>query len=178
MAIARTVWGFIEQRDQRFMRRMQRWRAPRAIRAWMLLASRLGDGWLWYAVGIAILLFGGDEHRRAFACGGTAVLVSILVFKVLKGISKRRRPCEIEPHCWATVSSRDQFSFPSGHAMTASAIAVCLGHFYPGWEIFLVLIAASIAASRIVLGMHFLTDVTVGCLIGAGLGYGSLYLFT
>jgi undecaprenyl-diphosphatase len=177
MTIARAVWSYIEQGDHRFMRRMQRWRAPWAIRAWMLWATRLGDGWLWYAVGMA-LLFGGERHLRAFACGGTAALAAILVFKGLKEISKRQRPCEIEPHCWARVTSRDEFSFPSGHSMTACAIAVCLGHFCPGWEAPLLLVTASIAASRIVLGMHFLTDVMVGCVIGVGLGYGSVCLFT
>jgi undecaprenyl-diphosphatase len=177
MAVARAVLGFIEERDQRFMRRMQRWRAPRPIRAWMLLATRLGDGLVWYAVGIVVLCFGGQQHLRAFACGGSAALVGILVFKVLKGVSRRQRPCEIEPHCWAMVAPTDEFSFPSGHTMTACAITICIAHFYPAWELSLVVLAASIAASRIVLGMHFLSDVLAGAMIGAVLGFGSLYLF-
>jgi undecaprenyl-diphosphatase len=144
----------------------------------MLLASRLGDGWLWYSLGVVVLLF-GDEHRyHAFAAGGTAALAGILVFRTLKGISKRRRPCEIEPHCWAFISPPDRFSFPSGHSMTSCAMAVAVGHFYPQCQIPLFACAASIAASRIILGMHFLTDVMVGLLIGGALGYAAVCLFT
>ena len=48
MAVAKTVWGFIENRDHRVMHRLNNWRAPRWIRFWMLSATRMGDGWLWY----------------------------------------------------------------------------------------------------------------------------------
>ena len=41
MAVARNVWGFIERRDHRVMRRMNRWRAPRWVRYWMITATRL-----------------------------------------------------------------------------------------------------------------------------------------
>jgi undecaprenyl-diphosphatase len=176
MAVARAVLDFIEERDLRFMRRMQRWQAPWAVRTWMLWATRLGDGGLWYALGIVLLLFGGQQHLRAFACGGSAALTAVLVFKLLKGVSKRQRPCEIEPHCWAMVTPTDEFSFPSGHTMTACAITVCLSHFYPGLESTLLLLTVSIAASRVVLGMHFLSDVLAGALIGTALGYGAVFL--
>ena len=56
--------GFIERRDQRLMRRVNGWYAPRWVRLWMMAATRAGDGWLWYSIGVLILLFGG-EHRGA-----------------------------------------------------------------------------------------------------------------
>jgi len=177
MAVTRNVWGFMERRDHRLMRRVHRWRAPRWIRIWMIVATRLGDGWLWYGLGLAMLLFGGEERFQAFAASGTAALASILLFHELKRVSKRRRPCHIERHCWATLTPPDQFSFPSGHSMTAYAIAIAAGHFYP-WALgALLFVAASIAISRIMLGMHFLTDVMVGALLGTGLGYIALVLF-
>ena len=57
MTVARSLWGYIERRDQRLMRRMNRWRAPRWIRIWTITVTRLGDGWIWYALGF--LLLGG-----------------------------------------------------------------------------------------------------------------------
>ena len=56
MASAKDVWGYIENRDHRVMRRMNRWKAPRWIRYWMLAATRMGDGWLWYSLGAMLLL--------------------------------------------------------------------------------------------------------------------------
>jgi undecaprenyl-diphosphatase len=71
----------------------------------------------------------------------------------------------------------DQFSFPSGHSITAFTIAVCVGLFYPQLQDALLLVAVSIAASRVVLGMHFLSDVLAGSAIGAALGFASFHLF-
>ena len=177
MAVARTVWGYIEQRDLRLMRRLHRWRAPRPIRILMLMMSRLGNGWLWYSLGIFILVCGGQNRYRAFFAGALSAVVAILIFQRIKPFSRRRRPCEIEPHCWAVITPPDRFSFPSGHAMTSFAIAAAVGSFYPQALPCLLAVAALIAISRIVVGMHFLTDIVVGALLGALIGYLSVWLF-
>jgi undecaprenyl-diphosphatase len=177
MAVARGVLGYIEQRDLRLMRRLHRWRAPRPIRIFMLMMSRLGNGWLWYSLGILVLICGGHDRYRAFFAGMLSALVAILIFQRVKPLSRRRRPCEIEPHCWAVISPPDRFSFPSGHAMTSFAIAVAVGSFYPQYQPCLLAVAASIALSRIIVGMHFLTDVVVGGMMGALIGYLAFWLF-
>jgi undecaprenyl-diphosphatase len=170
MAVARNVWGFIERRDHRLMRRLNRWRAPRWIRYWMLTATRLGDGWIWYSTAILLLLFGGPQRFAAVSSAALAAIVGVIVFKALKRLSQRPRPCQIEPHCWSKVLPPDKFSFPSGHTMTASSVALVLTYFYPSLEIALIFLALSIALSRIVLGMHFLSDVLAGIVLGAALG--------
>ncbi len=177
MAVARNVWGFIERRDHRLMRRMNRWRAPRWIRIWMIAATRLGDGWIWYSTAILLLLFGGPQRFAAVASAALASVVGIAVFKALKRLSQRPRPCQIEPHCWSKVLPPDKFSFPSGHTMTASSVALVLTYFYPSLELALIFLALSIALSRIVLGMHFLSDVLAGIILGVALGCCSLTTF-
>ncbi len=178
MAVTKTVWGFIEQKDMGLMRRMNRWRPPRWVRLWMLLVSRLGDGLLWYVLGLLLLCFGGQQGFHAFVAGAVASIAAIALFSKIKPLSRRRRPFQIEPHCWAIITPPDKFSFPSGHAMTSFAIAASVSHFYPDLQVCLLFSAVSVAASRIVLGMHFLTDVVVGALIGAGLGLLSVWLLT
>lgn len=163
--------GFILRRDYSLMRRANNWPAPRWTRAYVVSATRAGDGWLWYAMGLAILLFGGEDRFAALGSAGTAAVLSILLFIGVKRFAGRRRPCEIEPHCWATLLPPDQFSFPSGHTMTAFAVALPLSLYYPNLTIGLLFCAISIAMSRILLGMHFLSDVIAGALIGTGLGY-------
>lgn len=143
----------------------------------MVVATRMGDGWLWYATGIAVLLWGGRTRFAAIGSAGLAVLSGILVFLLLKRVSHRQRPCDLEPHCWASILPPDQFSFPSGHTITAFAIALTLGAFYPDFQLALLLVAVSIAASRIILGMHFLSDVLAGSVIGVSLAYVFLCLF-
>lgn len=177
MAVARTLWGYIERRDYRLMRRMNRWRAPRWIRIWMITATRLGDGWIWYALGFMLLAYGGPRRFSAVAAAGAAAILGILVFKALKRLSQRPRPCQIEPHCWSKVLPPDRFSFPSGHTMTAFSIAVVISFFYPSLEGMLFFMALSIAVSRIVLGMHFLSDVLAGVVLGVALGCGAITAF-
>jgi len=169
---------FIATRDHKLMRKVNKWPAPRWVRRLAIMATRAGDGWLWYLTGLFVLLLGGAERFTAVAAAGSAALVGIGLFMSLKKLSGRKRPCEIEPHCWATLLPPDQFSFPSGHTITAFAVAIALGEFYPTLLPVLLLCALCIATSRILLGMHFLSDVVVGALLGTGLALTSHSLFT
>jgi undecaprenyl-diphosphatase len=169
---------FIDMRDQRLMRRVNRWPAPRWIRVWMICATRGGDGWFWYGLGLIILLFGGAARFLAVGAAALASGVGIVIFLKLKKATGRRRPCALEPHCWATLLPPDQFSFPSGHTITACAVAVSLSCFYPGLAVALLFCTVCVAASRILLGMHFLGDVLAGAVIGTTLAYGAVALVT
>jgi undecaprenyl-diphosphatase len=163
--------SLITRGDHSLMRLANNWAAPRWLRFYALLATRAGDGWLWCAIGLAILCFGGEDRFRALAATGISSAVSILLFLWLKRFAARPRPCQIEPHCWATLLPPDQFSFPSGHTMTAFAVTIPMALFYADLTAGLLFCAFSIALSRILLGMHFLSDVIAGACIGAGIGY-------
>jgi undecaprenyl-diphosphatase len=176
LEIAQTMLTYIVHRDQRLMRRVNRWNAPRWIRVWMLLATRGGDGWLWYAMGAMILLFGDGDRFRAVGAAAIAVAVGIALFLRLKKLTGRKRPCAYEPHCWAKLLPPDQFSFPSGHTITAFSVAVSLSVFYPELAVGLLFCAISVATSRILLGMHFLSDVLAGATIGTGLAYAAVWV--
>jgi undecaprenyl-diphosphatase len=178
MTAHHTMLQFIATRDHKLMRKVNKWPAPKWIRLWAIAATRAGDGWVWYLSGLAILLFGGDDRIPAVAAAGSAAIVGVGIFTLLKKLSGRKRPCELEPHCWATVLPPDRFSFPSGHTITAFAVAISLGSFYPDLLVPLLVCAVSIAASRILLGMHFLSDVVVGALLGCGLAVTSHSLFS
>ncbi len=61
--------------------------------------------------------------------------------------------------------------------MTAFSIALVVSYFYPALEGTLFFVAFSIAVSRIVLGMHFLSDVLAGIVLGVALGCASITAF-
>ena len=167
---------FIAHRDHSLMRRINRWPAPRWIRIWMMCATRGGDGWLWYGMGLVVLLFGGPDRFLALAAAGAAAAGGITLFLRLKKATGRKRPCALEPHCWARLLPPDQFSFPSGHTITAFAVAVSLSMFYPSLTLGLLFCAFSVALSRILLGMHFLSDVLAGAVIGSTIAWASVWL--
>jgi undecaprenyl-diphosphatase len=176
--IAADVLEFIATQDHRLMRCFQRWSAPRWVQLWMLMATRGGDGWAWYTLGIAILIWGGRPRYAAVAAGSLASAAGIVIFRILKKKIGRQRPSCLESHCWASLLPPDQFSFPSGHSITAFAVAVPVALFYPSLSGVLLFCAVSVALSRLVLGMHFLSDVIAGSSIGAALGYCAFWIFS
>jgi len=178
VTVRKAVWNQIESNDHRLMRRIHRWRPPRWIRILMILSTRGGDGWLWYALGIILYFYGGRHRFEAIGASGSAAVAGILIFRALKNTSRRRRPCEIEPHCWSSILPPDKYSFPSGHSITAFSVALSVGLFYPYLMAYLLTVAFLIASSRIILGMHFLSDVIVGSAIGLTLGTAAFYIFS
>src|SRR5260370_37636869 len=116
------------------MLRLNGWRPPRWVRVWMVLASRLGDGWLWWGIGIILLLLGGPMRFMALGAALISAALAVGLFLKTKKLFNRTRPCAISPNWWATLLPPDQFSFPSGHSMTAFALAVPLSVFYPPVE--------------------------------------------
>jgi undecaprenyl-diphosphatase len=144
----------------------------------MVCATRGGDGWLWFTLGLIILLYAGLDALAALAAAALATVSGIGLFVWLKQRTRRRRPCHIEPHCWANVLPPDHFSFPSGHSITAFAVALPIGLFFPPLMLAMLFCALSVAASRIVLGMHFLSDVVAGSAIGSMLGYAAFRLLS
>ena len=165
------VQRFVTNQDLRVMRRVTRWRPPHWVRWWMIAASKGGDGWMWYAQGLGLLLVGGS--RRWAAIGSTALAcgMGILAFQVLKRLIGRQRPSLVARRNWTRLLPPDEFSFPSGHTITAFAFTTSVAHFYPDLLPWLLFCALSVGASRIVLGMHFLSDVLAGCVIGCSIGY-------
>jgi len=168
--------NFISKRDHGLMKRVNRWSPPSWVRLWMICATRGGDGWLWYGLGIALSILGGHRGRVAAGAMILAGATSITAFLCMKRVAKRPRPCHVEPHSWAKLLPPDQFSFPSGHTMTAFAVSLPVAALFPHLAAAVYFAAASIAISRILLGMHFLSDVVAGALVGSAVGYGALNL--
>ena len=73
----------------------------------------------------------------------------------------------MDPLTWFAA---DRFSFPSGHALNAFAMTTVIALVFPLLAAPVLLVAASVAASRVVLGLHWLSDVVAGALGGALIG--------
>ena len=132
----------------------------------LLLASRLGDGMLWYSLLVLLpLLDGWRGVGRALAVCAVG-LFNVAVYKVLKRRTARLRPFRSCPGITACARPLDEYSFPSGHTMHAVAFGLMLSHFYPAAAPFLAAFAAIVALSRVVLGLHYPSDVVAGAVVG------------
>lgn len=168
--------AYVSASDALVSGRLREWRPPRWVRVWMVGATRLGDGWLWSAVALLLSLRGGFAHK-VLATGALAAGLASALLVSLKRRVRRTRPCEQARFLHFDVSPPDRWSFPSGHAMNAFAVCTVLALAFPPLALPLGATATSIAASRVVLGLHFLSDVLVGSLLGMLIGvalYGAL----
>ena len=174
MTVTKAVWNQIQSNDHRLMRRVHSWRAPRWFRILMITSTRGGDGWLWYALGIIFLLFGGP-HRFATQIGAGASAARPRGFfcfarsSTPAAASGRVRSSRIVGRpCCRPISIRFRRAIRLRHSASpwrsaSSGIpelqaAVCSPRPF------------LIAGSRIILGMHFLSDVLAGSAIGVILG--------
>ena len=133
------------------------------------IASRLGDGIVWYLLILALpALYGVAAVKPAMAMALTGLL-GVLLYSLLKRLFVRERPFITHQAISQGAAPLDRYSFPSGHTLHAVSFAWQAAAHFPelGWV--LLPLAALIAASRVVLGLHYPTDVLAGATIGAAL---------
>ncbi len=168
---------YLDTRDRRVCGRVSAWRCPGWVGAWMVWSARLGDGWLWIAVAAVFLGRVPSAGWRPVLATAVAAGAANTLVVVLKGRVRRRRPSARPANCfyggWGERMRFDEFSFPSGHALNAFALLAVAAPALPVAAPVLAVMALGIAASRVFLGVHFLTDVVAGALLGALVGAGS-----
>ena len=156
--------------------RANRLAAGSRSRAYFAAISRLGDGVFWYALMLGMIALGGANGPRAAAHMATTGLASLLLYKLLKRWTRRPRPFASDQRIHAWVAPLDEFSFPSGHTLHAVAFTlIALAH-YPQLAWVLIPFSASVAVSRVVLGLHYPSDVLAATAIGTALAGVSLWL--
>jgi glycosyltransferase involved in cell wall biosynthesis/membrane-associated phospholipid phosphatase len=140
------------------------------------LASRLGDGVFWYALMLALIAWHGVGALPAVLHMVVAGLAGTLSYKWLKGAIERPRPFQACPTICCLTAPLDRFSFPSGHTLHAVVFSLVATAHYPalGWLVWP--FTALVAASRLVLGLHYVSDVLAGALIGASIAALTLAL--
>lgn len=131
--------------------------------------SRLGDGLAWYVLMAVLAVTQGMPGQTAAAQMALAGLCGVTVYKLLKQHLVRERPFVTSPDILLGSAPLDRYSFPSGHTLHAVMFSTLAIAWFPALALILLPFTLLIALSRIILGLHYPSDVLAGALLGWGL---------
>jgi undecaprenyl-diphosphatase len=156
-----------------FCRYLNRTCRSTAVRQLFRAASWLGDGWLWYALMLALPLSYGAHGLQASAHMAATAALGLMLYKLIKNRAVRERPYITHSAIECASAPLDRYSFPSGHTLHAVSFTLVLASYFPEWTAALVGLTLLIALSRVILGLHYPTDVAAGAALGGALAFGS-----
>ncbi|MBO9663491.1 phosphatase PAP2 family protein [Dokdonella sp.] len=166
-----TTWQRLEigSGERRLCLAMNRWGARRALTRLFCAISRLGDGVFWYWLMALLAAFGGLRGLHAAIHMAIVGLVAATLYRVLKRWTRRPRPFRSHADITPYVAPLDEFSFPSGHTLHAVSFTLIAIAYVPLLAPLLIGFTVLVAMSRVVLGMHYPSDVLAATLIGVAL---------
>lgn len=139
--------------------------------------SRLGNGVFWYVLmGLIPVLFGFEKIHVSMRMAIIGI-AGLIIYKLIKSVTERPRPYKVNSHITLGTMPLDQYSFPSGHTLHAVSFTLTSVYYIPelGW--LLIPFAVLIALSRIILGLHYPTDVLAGGVVGTSLAISGIIFF-
>lgn len=154
--------------------RLNRYGRAVAVRRFFSVVSKLGDGGLWLLMGAFCVAWRGPAAMPFILQAGLTAAVGVLLYKLLKGRLVRERPFVTNGQILCAARPLDRYSFPSGHTLHAVSFTILFTHYEPVLLFVCAPFALLIAASRVVLGLHYPSDVVAGAAIGASLALTSL----
>ncbi len=144
------------------------------LRRLAILFAHSGDSWFWFG-GLGLLwYFGVDIWKQRAVSMMIAILLTALIVMIIKFSVRRRRP---EGEWGSIYRITDPHSFPSGHAARAAMLAVMALGLGPTWfGIMLLVWAPLVIVARVAMGVHYLSDVIAGAVLGMIIGIVMLNL--
>lgn len=152
-------------------------RSSARVRRFFCVVSRIGDGHYGYVGLVSLFLLLGTAAWPVVMQAAAVALVGHALYKTLKRKTARPRPLHaavgFDFRFDPTVPPLDRYSFPSGHTLHAVAFALVASFHAPLLSWIFLPFALLVAMSRVVLGLHYPTDVVAGVLLGSVLAWGS-----
>lgn len=170
----RTLFRRVDALEERVCLRMNGACRREAVREFFRVISRLGDGFSWYVLLLLLPVRYGEPALVPTAVMAGVAVVGIAIYSFLKNRLVRERPYVTHAGISAGAAPLDRYSFPSGHTLHAVAFTLQASAHFPELAWLLVPFAALVAASRVVLGLHYPTDVLAGAALGALLAFAGL----
>ncbi|MGB8713849.1 MAG: phosphatase PAP2 family protein [Onishia taeanensis] len=144
--------------------------------ATLRIASKIGDWPAWVVLILAQPLLDPSLGWQRLLQFSLTAIAALLVYRLVKTRLCRERPSITFECIPCTEPPRDRYSFPSGHTMHAVMFTVLTATSTPWLLVVVAPLAVVIAVSRVGLGLHYISDVIGGGLIGVMFALASLEL--
>ncbi|WP_425583083.1 phosphatase PAP2 family protein [Zobellella aerophila] len=142
------------------------WRQWAGVSRWV---SRTGDGPPYAVLGL-VLWFSHLPQLQGYVVDALmAFVLELPCYLAIKNTCKRRRPTAAIAGCQAYIQPSDQFSLPSGHTAAAFLMAVLAVAHLGIWGVLALPWALMVGLSRVLLGVHFPSDILAGAALGGGI---------
>ncbi len=148
------------------------------IKRFFSIVSRLGDGGIWYTLMLGLFFLCGIKGYVVAIGMALMAIFNVAIYKSLKSRLIRERPYISFKDLSCGTQPLDQYSFPSGHTLHAVSFTVVCMYFFPLLAVLLTPLSILIAVSRVVLGLHYPTDVIMGALIGIAISLPTIQVIT
>jgi undecaprenyl-diphosphatase len=151
--------------DARFSDKLRVAEKPGILRNITIFLAHSGDSWFWTLALIIGWFLSNSmwKHWEVVEFFGILGLAGVVL--AIKFLVRRKRP---EGEWGGIYRSTDPHSFPSGHAARAFLIAVVASALAPPWWLILLLWvwAPLVSLARVAMGVHYLSDVIAGAILG------------
>ena len=141
---------------------------PGSLRSVAIFFAHSGDSWFWGAALIVLWIFSDPFWKNWAVMEFIGIALLAVLVMTIKFSVRRRRP---EGEWGSIYRNTDPHSFPSGHAARAFLIAVIATGFAPVWlAIILWIWAPLVSLARVAMGVHYVSDIVAGMLVGILMG--------
>ncbi|MDB5049000.1 MAG: phosphoesterase PA-phosphatase related protein [Fibrobacteres bacterium] len=141
---------------------------PKSVSLPLVVMVRIGDGYIWGVIALSLwLALPFAEVKAIVAHCALAIAVSLCIYFPIKFGMKRPRPYDNGMDVTPLVPPLDKYSFPSGHTMNNLAVGLTLAYHLPRFALPAMFFPVAMGLLRILFGVHYLSDILGGTLLGA-----------
>lgn len=140
------------------------------------IVSWTGDGYFYVLMALVLPAWYPGMGRLFVLTGLVGFTIELPLYCLLKRAFRRRRPSRVVEGRTPMLEPSDEFSFPSGHTTAAFMVASITSALFPALTVIVFTWASLIGLSRVMLQVHFLSDVVAGMLLGSAIAMLSLWL--
>lgn len=164
--------------DVAFFRWLASLSLPKSVVWPLVVLVRIGDGYIWAVIAFALwLALPLQELKHTVLHCLLAIGVSLSIYLPIKFLVKRPRPLDGGMDVVPLVPPMDKYSFPSGHTMNNLAVALTLAAHLPNFAYPAVILPVAFGMLRILFGVHYLSDILGGTLLGVSAYFISQAIF-